>query len=206
MNITITDPKATESHQNFYLILSKQLGNKSKLRLLIYLGVGLLLIIYDLLNFNDCTFKFNTGLLKGKFLSNEMECINLHLSLGIGIGFCILWFTLLTIINRIKEENSLENWKSYKTLHGNSNNKTSIIDDTGILIFGESFRFEYKWGLPKHFFRVDNYIAVYDENYSLLCCVINVNQIADDSKTELISFLEKNLKEENIKQLKKHLK
>lgn len=61
MNITITDPKATESHQNFYLILSKQLGNKSKLRLLIYLGVGLLLIIYDLLNFNDCTFKFNTA-------------------------------------------------------------------------------------------------------------------------------------------------
>lgn len=81
-----------------------------------------------------------------------------------------------------------------------------IIDDTGIQIFGESFRFEYKRGLSKHFFRVDNYIAVYDENYSLLCCVINVNQIADDSKTELISFLEKNLKEENIKQLKKHLK
>lgn len=90
MNITITDPKATETHQKYYQTLLRQWGKKSNLIVIIYLGIGLLLISFDVLNFNDCSFKLNTGLLKGKPLNKEIECINLHLSLGIGIGFCLL--------------------------------------------------------------------------------------------------------------------
>ncbi|NCU05887.1 MAG: hypothetical protein GXC73_18120 [Chitinophagaceae bacterium] len=114
MNITITDPKATETHQKYYRTLLNHSGKNGNLILLIYLAIGLLLISYDLSNFNDCSFKLNTGLLKGKLLNNEMECINLHLSLGIGIGFCLLSLSSLLSLSRYKEKSLLQYWKKTK--------------------------------------------------------------------------------------------
>lgn len=201
MNIIITDPKATETHQKFAQVILKQRGKLDNLALFIYFGIGLLLISYDLLNFNDCTIKLNTGFLKGNLMSNKLECINLHLSLGVGIGFCYLCLAWLYGVSRTKEKTSRQTWKNYKNLHGNSNKRTVIVDDIGIQAFGESFRFEYKWGLPKYFIRSEDYIAIYTEEF--LCCVINCNLISLDSKVELLTFLEKNLQEEKIKRLRK---
>lgn len=206
MTITITDPKATETHQIFTRLILKQWAKYNNLILFFYMGIGLLLISYDILNFNDCTLELNTGFLKGKLMGNKLECINLHLSLGAGIGFCYLCITWLFGVSRSKEKTALQTWKKNKNLHGSSNTKTTIIDDAGIEEIGESFRFQYQWGLPKYFIRYDNFIAVYTEDCGLLCCIINLNLISDDSKNELLSLFEKNLKEENLKQLKKHLK
>lgn len=206
MNITITDPKATENHQIFAQLFLKQWAKYNNRTLFIYMGIGLLLISYDLLNFNDCTLELNTGFLKGKLTSNKLECINLHLSLGAGIGFCYLCLAQLYGVSRDKEKTSLQTWKRNKNLYGRSNTQTTIIDDTGIQVVGESFCFQYQWGLPKYFVRYDNFIAVYTEDCGTLCCIINVNLISDDSKNDLLSLFEKNLKEENIKQFNKHLK
>jgi hypothetical protein len=134
-----------------------------------------------------------------------MPCFNLHLSLGIGLGFLYMAVTALSSIRASITKGLLKNLKDYTVLYGNTKNESISFDENGIMKFTDLLRSEYKWGLLKHFFRFDHYVAVYTENMSLLCCVIDLNSVDEQERKEIVTTLEQKLTEVNIKQLGKYI-
>lgn len=183
MNITIVDNNPSQRQFEFNEILWTQHIKKITKFTIIHCLVGITFIILDIINFDG-----NSGELT---IGHEKRQLNFHL--GLGIGICYIYISLVNLRRQYTEK-----YKSITTLretvvrHYNNSN-TTVLTIANDLIKYESdvMKKEIKWTIITSYMLFDNYIFLLQDSAFSSSMTIDKTKISESEYNELISFLQK---------------
>ena len=192
MKITITDSSASDSYEGFKKIVFKKWNRAMRITILSFLLVGTLFIVYDLVNYNNCSFQLPIKMKTGT-LEIESKCYNLHLSLGMGIAF--LYFAFYFIVQYSRQKGKADrNVVFYtKTYFSVSNTRIIELSDEKIIISGDGFRSELEWKFAKNFTLIENYVIVYSLELTDALLYFKKELLNEDDYNVLLNFLNQTL-------------
>lgn len=181
MNITVTDLNASSNYIESNNLIQSLLWKKFTRVLIIYGFIAVALIVYEIIFFNDWTWRFVHG--------KETTYYNLHL--GLGAGITIFLFILGTLRKSLNERYkfSLNLKEKAKRYFSSSDKQVIILNEKLIWLENTIVKNQYDWLVITSYMLIDNYIYLIKDSSISTAIIINKSLLSENDYSDLMNFL-----------------